>query len=68
MVPTVFVTTMSFLSALYQLWDLYTSGNYLLVAIDIAIIIAAIFVMLESFSAFMREKKADAEALGTPNR
>lgn len=58
MVPMVFVTTMSFFSALYQLWDLYTSGNYLLAAIDIMIIIAAIFVMLESASAFVREKRA----------
>jgi len=60
MVPMVFVTTMSFFSALYQLWDLYTGGNYLLVALDIMIIIAAIFVMLESFSTFWREKKAGA--------
>jgi carbon starvation protein len=60
MVPMVFVTTMSFFSALYQLWDLYTGGNYLLVVIDIMIIIAAIFVMLESFSTFWREKKASA--------
>jgi carbon starvation protein len=58
MVPMVFVTTMSFFSALYQLWDLYTGGNYLLVVIDTMIIIAAIFVMLESFSTFWREKKA----------
>jgi carbon starvation protein len=59
-VPMVFVTAMSFFSAIYQLWDLYTSANYLLVAIDILIIIAAIFVMLESFSTFWREKKAGA--------
>jgi carbon starvation protein len=58
MIPMVFVTTMSFFSALYQLWDLYNGGNYLLVVIDIMIIIAAIFVMLESFSTFWREKKA----------
>lgn len=62
MVPMVFVTAMSFFAALYQLWDLYTSGNYLLVAIDVAIIIAALFVMLESASAFAREKKARAAA------
>jgi carbon starvation protein len=58
MIPMVFVTTMSFFSALYQLWDLYKGSNYLLVVIDIMIIIAAIFVMLESFSTFWREKKA----------
>jgi carbon starvation protein len=60
MVPMVFVTTMSFFSALYQLWNLYTSGNYLLVTIDVLIIIAAIFVMLESASAYLREKGATA--------
>ncbi len=62
MIPMVFVTTMSFFSALYQLWDLYTNENYLLVALDIMIIIAAVFVMLESFSTFLREKKANALA------
>lgn len=57
MIPMVFVTTMAFLSALLQLWDLYRSGNYLLLLIDVLIVIAAIFVMLEASSAFMREKR-----------
>jgi carbon starvation protein len=65
MVPMVFVTAMSFLSALYQLWGLYSAQNYLLLAIDIMIIIAAIFVMLESFSTFLREKRKTAEPTGT---
>ena len=65
MIPMVFVTSMSFLSALYQLWDLYSSGNYLLVAMDIMIIVAAIFVMLESFSTFLREKRNAVEPAGT---
>ena len=60
MVPMVFVTATSFLSALYQLWDLYTSRNYLLVFMDMLIIIAAIFVMLEAASAFVRAKKGGA--------
>jgi carbon starvation protein len=63
MVPMVFVTTTSFLSALYQLWDLYSSGNYLLVFIDFLIIIAAIFVMLEAASTFVRAKKESAKAV-----
>ena len=66
MIPMVFVTTTAFLSALYQLWDLYSSGNYFLVFIDILIIIAAIFVVLEASSAFMREKRAAAVAVSTP--
>ena len=62
MVPMVFVTTMSFFSALYQLWNLYESGSYLLVGIDLLIVVAAIFVMLESASAYLREKRASAVA------
>ncbi|MXY24717.1 MAG: carbon starvation protein A [Acidobacteria bacterium] len=60
LIPMVFVTTMALLSALYQLSSLYTEGNYLLVAIDVIIIITAIFVMLEAASALMRERRAAA--------
>ena len=62
MVPMVFVTSMAFFSALYQLWDLYTAGNFLLMIIDLLIIVAAIFVILEASSAFMRERRAAAAA------
>ncbi len=65
MIPMVFVTAMAFFSALYQLWDLYASGNYLLMAIDLLIVIAAIFVVLEASSAFMRERRAAAVAVST---
>ena len=61
LVPMVFVTAMAFFAALYQLWDLFTSQQYVLVALDVLIVIAAIFVLLESFSAFAREKRAAAE-------
>ena len=64
MIPMVFVTTMAFLSALIQLADLYRAGNYLLIAIDLLIIVAAILVALEAASAFMREKRKAAEATG----
>ncbi len=60
LIPMVFVTTMALLSALYQLTSLYSEGNYLLVAIDVIIIITAIFVMLEAVSALMRERRAAA--------
>ena len=62
MVPMVFVTTMAFLSALIQLWDLYRGGNYFLMCVDLLIVVAAIFVMLEAASAFMREKRKAAAA------
>ncbi len=64
LIPMVFVTTMALLAALYQLSSLYTDGNYLLVAIDVVIIITAIFVMLEAVSALMRERRAAAAAAG----
>ena len=64
MIPMVFVTAMAFLSALIQLVDLYRAGNYLLIAIDLVIIVAAILVALEAASAFMREKRKAAEATG----
>ena len=60
--PMVFVTVMSFLAALYQLWDLFTSGKYFLGALDVLIVIAAIFVLLEATAAFSREKRAAEEA------
>ena len=62
LVPMVFVTGMSFLAALYQLWDLFASGQYLLVGLDVLVVIAAIFVLLEATSAFTRETRAAAAA------
>jgi len=56
-VPMVFVTLISFLAALYQLWDLYRTEEYLLLAIDILIVIAAVFVVLEATSALLRERR-----------
>ena len=60
LVPMVFVTVMAFLAAVYQLWDLFTGGQYMLVAVDLVVIVMAIFVMLEATSAFTREKRAAA--------
>ena len=57
MTPMIFVTGMALLSALYQLWDLYRAGNYLLLAIDLLIVLAAIWVMLEAASALARERR-----------
>jgi carbon starvation protein len=58
MVPMVFVTSMAFLSALYQLAELYSRSQYLLLFLDILIIIAAVFVMLEAVSALVRVRGA----------
>ena len=66
LVPMVFVTLMSLAAAVYQLWDLFwRNPNYLLGAVDVVIIIMAIFVLLESKSAFTREKRA-ADRAGRP--
>ena len=62
LVPMVFVTLMSLAAAVYQLWDLFwRDPNYLLGVVDVIIIIMAVFVLLESQSAFTREKRAAAE-------
>ena len=59
LVPMVFVTLMALAAAVVQLWGLfYTNPNYLLGAVDVVIIIMAIFVLLESQSAFRRERSA----------
>ena len=60
LVPMVFVTVMSFLAALYQLWDLFAGGQYMLLGLDVIIVVASIFVLLESAAAFTREKGAAA--------
>ena len=65
LVPMVFVTLMSLAAAVYQLWDLFwRDPNYLLGVVDVLIIIMAIFVLLESQSAFTREKRAAAAGAG----
>jgi carbon starvation protein len=63
LIPMVFITTMALAAALYQLGNLYREGGffYPLLWIDVAIVLLAIFTMLEAGSAFLREKRA-AEA------
>ena len=50
----VFVTTVALLAALYQLWTLYRTSQYLLLSLDVVIVISAVFVMLEAISALTR--------------
>ena len=59
--PMIFVTIMAFLAALYQLWNLYTTGQYFLAGLDILIVVAAVLVALEATSAFIRERKKAGE-------
>ena len=65
MVPMVFVMGTSFLAALYQLWSLYSTGQYFLMFVDLLIICAAVFVMLEATSALVRERRAAAPPVTT---
>ncbi len=59
LVPMVFVTLMALAAAVVQLWGLfYTNPNYILGVVDVAIIILALYVLLESQSAFRRERSA----------
>jgi len=63
LVPMVFVTLMALAAAVYQLMDLFwRNPNYLLGVVDVIIIIMAVFVLLESVSAFTREKRAAASS------
>lgn len=57
LVPMVFVTVMAFVAALFQLWSLYQAGNFLLVAIDLLIIVAALMVLLEASSALVKARQ-----------
>ena len=58
MIPMAFVTTVALLAAVYQLWDLYRTSQYLLLFLDVLIVVAAIFVMLEAISALTRSLAA----------
>ncbi len=59
LVPMVFVTLMALAAAVVQLWSLfYPDPNWALLAVDVFIIILAIYVLLESVSAFRRERSA----------
>ncbi len=62
LVPMIFITTMALAAALVQLLSLYREGGlfYPLLWIDVAVVIIAIFVMLEASSAFLRERRAAA--------
>jgi carbon starvation protein len=65
LVPMVFVTSMAFLSAVFQLWNLYETGQYLLVFLDLLIIVAAVLVMLEAVSALMQARRLRSGAMVT---
>ena len=58
LIPLLFVTVMAMWAALIQLSTLWSSKNWLLLVIDIAIIICAIWVIVEAITAIQRARKA----------
>ncbi|MDK1473817.1 carbon starvation protein A [Streptomyces sp. 549] len=63
LVPLVFVFAMAFWAALAQLGDLYEAGDWLLLAIDVVIIVAAVWVAFEAVVAMRRASQEPPEAL-----
>ena len=53
---------MAFVAALFQLGSFYKAGSDFLLVMDSMIIVAAIFVMLESASALMAARSARVES------
>ncbi|TDC98216.1 carbon starvation protein A [Actinomadura sp. 7K507] len=62
LVPLVLVFAMSFWAALAQLGDLYDERDWLLLAIDVIIIVAAVWVAFEAVVAMRRASKEPPEA------
>lgn len=60
--PMLLVLVMAFLSALIKLRDFYEAGNYLLVAIDAAVIITTVLVILEAIAALRHWNDGQAVA------
>ena len=58
LLPLLFVTVMAMWAALIQLGTLWSSKNWLLLVIDIAIIICAIWVIVEAITAIQRARQA----------
>ena len=62
LIPMIFITTMSLAAAIVQLNTLYLEGGilYPLLWIDLAIVILAVLVLLETGSAFARARRTAA--------
>jgi carbon starvation protein len=63
LVPLAFVFVMAFWAALAQLGDLYEARDWLLLAIDVVIIVAAVWVAFEAAVAMRRASQEPPEAL-----
>ncbi|MBD8061966.1 carbon starvation CstA family protein [Oceanitalea stevensii] len=61
LIPLVFVMAMSLFAAIVQVRTFYTSENWLLLVLDLVIIVAAIWVILEATIAMTKARKSPAE-------
>lgn len=61
MIPLLFVLVVSVYAALIQLGSFYREGNWLLLVLDLIIVIAAIWVIVESAIALNRARTAEPE-------
>ena len=62
LIPLAFVFVTSFYAAIVQLGDFREAGEWLLLAIDVVIIVAALWVAFESVAAMLRARKEPPEA------
>ncbi len=62
LVPLVFVMVMSLFAAIVQVGTFYSSENWLLLVLDLVIIVAALWVILEATIAMSRARKLPAES------
>ena len=60
LIPLAFVTLMSLWAAVLQLRTLFEAGNWLLLAIDVVIIICAIWVIVEAVTAISKARREPA--------
>lgn len=60
LIPLAFVTLMSLWAAVLQLRTLFEAGNWLLLAIDVVIIICAIWVIVEAITAISKARREPA--------
>ena len=60
LIPLVFVTLMSLWAAVLQLRTLFEAGNWLLLGIDVVIIVAAVWVVVEAVASISKARREPA--------
>lgn len=61
LIPLVFVFSMSVAAAIVQVGQFYNDGNWLLLVLDLIILVAALWVIVEAIGAMTRARKEPAE-------